>query len=240
LKLNRNDWRCPERSGAWVLAAVLSWGLEGCEDDTIVARTRLDLPINRPPLVVRLDPTLDSGAIDTQDSVVFSFSVHAGDPDGVDDVVAGRIRIESQRITDVIVRPGIEVGPGCLGPSYADGDTIDVSRWTSTEPWSPGESFLGRWSDRPIFTGAIEIPSPDHLGPVFGGSVFSCLARDAIPVGLYPPAVVGPTQAFITRMVVEYQGVEVTVFDASGATATASYPDLTVRFETEREAGTLP
>ena len=236
----------------WSIPLLLASLTVGCSDKVNV--TSVSKPSeNRPPLIIRKGPAYSSGPIDAGTSGQ-NLYVLVGDPDGLDNIAAVFLDVGSVVLHRAIARPGASTG-FCEGPSYAALDTFDVMPIISTtypgisdcplEPSEGGYYSIGGFIFPPAFVTTPPVCSAlphletgsEFFGPLVGST---CFPLPFYAVGVYPPAVASPRNIFITYADIEYKGISVTVYDAAGASATATFPDLRLVYQTAEERQATP
>ncbi len=236
----------------WGIPLLLASLAVGCSDRVNV--TSVAKPTeNRPPLIIKKGPAYPSGPIDAGTSGQKLY-VLAGDPDGLDDIAAVLLDVGSVVLHRAIARPGASLG-FCEGPSYAPLDTFDVMPIIATtypgisdcplEPSGGGYYSIESFGFAPALGGSSPAcPVLPHLenGSEFFGATLGglCYPLPFFAVGVYPPAVATPRNIFITYADIEYKGIRVTVYDAAGSTATATFPDLRLVYQTLEERQATP
>jgi hypothetical protein len=234
-----------------IVASIGGFGfaffMTACGKDTIV-NIEPDSP-NQPPMIVTHGPGLPAGVMEiTSTYDAPALWVLVGDPDGLDDISAVFLQIDSVLVRRVLLRPDSLAGfAGCAWISYAPNDTIDVSsvvpiRYSeiSSQPMARQQGGLYSTGDSPFppitFSSIIKsIPSsgPQPKGCGFNGDSFKWF-------GLYPPSVPQGIDVFLTYADVEYRDIAVTVYDKVGAKAAVTFPNLKIKYTTWEEKRVSP
>jgi hypothetical protein len=221
-------------------------GAGGCFDTDYIVVTEIVPPENEPPTLILQEPDAFPPVITTRSPHPVVFQLTVADPDGLDDIVAATIRIDSLVVRDAIFRAaGVSVEePECVEVVYADDDTVDVSRWLIHGAGGSGVHTLYRSTTALGETFGVLLPFPDvrQSADVFGPALVGCQlgAETFWGVGLYPPAVPAVQDIYATLIEIEVRGVSYAVYDSGGHVLTGVYPDFRVRYETAGEAATLP
>ncbi len=244
-------------SSAKLLAlAALILFVAACErdkTDKILVQNVVDQQANRPPTIVAQGPTLPPGGFEQvsyyQPQGV-DLWVLVGDPDGIDDISLVTVDVGSVEVLRFIVRPDTST-TGCSKFSYASGDTISADAILPVPATFPGLSF------RPLIQrqGGLFVISE------FGGSGVgfpNLLAASTLleswnggcynappywvfgPIVVLPPVVPSKLTAIISYADVRYHGISVTVHDATGASASSSFPDWRIVFTSPEEKAAAP
>jgi hypothetical protein len=214
--------------------------VSSCGGDDVVINAVVTPLANRPPSIAFQEPTFDTTSILSRRSTAAVFLVQPADLDGIEDIAAAIMKVDSIAVTAVMFRPR-EESAYCANAAYVDGDTIDVSRWFTDSPGGAGERILEHYYQpgSTAFVGYLPTPDLQSMGDVFS-SYLECYDHDLPVISVHPPAVPAPRDLFVTFMEADFFGITITVYDQSGASVVARYPDLHVRYETFEEERTLP
>ncbi|HET9940688.1 MAG TPA: hypothetical protein VFR25_06275 [Candidatus Eisenbacteria bacterium] len=230
-----------------LLLAGLTLSL-GCDDEDKVVVSSANP--NDPPIVVSYGPQVPQGGfhdvtgVGPYDGILFW--VVAGDPDGLEDLSAVALSIQSVRLNRFIMRADTSSN-SCFHFEY--NDTVPTSQILATPAVLEGVAFepLLSYPDYygPGYYQGGHLPIPDlvllspNVDPWPGGCGTSQeMVRG--PMVILPPVVPTPTRAAVTYMDLDYQGVKLTVYDKVGATAVATYPDIHYVYVTPEEEQALP
>jgi hypothetical protein len=219
------------------IPAFLVLGVIGCEEDTVFITGGAD---NEPPIVVTQGPDFPTGPVEGTGPTIW---VLAGDPDGLEDISAVFLTIETLRVYDMIVRPDADDG-GCAGPLYEPGNVIDTSSSFALplEFGGPSDLQMGRQEGGVYAINPFTIPDLDVFIDAFG-SPSGCASGPPSWLDWYyllPPAAPAPTSIFLTFIDLEFIGVSVTIYDAAGESATTTFPNLRMNRTTTEETATAP
>jgi hypothetical protein len=223
------------RSILALFAAICCW--IACENTTVVNQPAP----NQPPLILSVSaPARDI-------FVPPLFEVVVGDPNGLDDIAAVFLDIDSIRVSGVIARPSHVLG-NCLAATYAPNDTVAITAWVPRMLPGLGRVTMtrddgGLFVAAPICSSSVQcscgpcLRTPP-LGPLmWPGCIFSSWVDF---LSLSPPAVPSPVDVFVTYFDTEYRGIRATVYDASGASATRTLPNVRVVYITPEERSVAP
>ncbi len=238
-------------SAVWIVghirsAAVLSFCFLtlGCGDTVKVTNV---LPFtNQPPTIVAQGPAYGPGPIDIGRQGAPAPYIIVADPNGVSDIAETFFKIDTAIVHGMIARH-------CAFVTYNPSDTIDVLPLippTFTDVVlcvMPQQRTLFSIDPFPLFPGfaygCSAFPPIRTASASFGPPLVGCVSNDndrLVSFGVYPPAVSSPIDISITYLDVEYRGISATVYDASGATAVARWPNLRIIYTTEKERGVAP
>ena len=235
-------------------AAVVGFGFlaAGCGDTVKV--TSVQPFTNQPPTIIAQGPDYGAGPIDIGRQGAPSPYIIVADPNGISDIAETVFKIDTVIVRQMIARRDSISPPYCAFVTYNPSDTIDVlpllpptftdvvqclmsqqRTFFSIDPFPvfPGFSFAG----------CSAFPSIRSASASFGPALVGCVSSDAdrlVTFGVYPPAVSPPIEISVTYLDLEYRGISATVYDASGATATARWPNLRLLYTTERERTVAP
>lgn len=221
---------------------AIAVSVTGCGDDITIT----PFVENRPPQILLSGPEYET--TDPIKAPLPAPWVLATDPDGADDIAAVVLNIESITLNSVIVRPD-DAREECRRPYYADNFTIDIMPYLDKQTFRVDNLPLG--SGNGGFYGAsltynlLTEGGLGNHGDVFGPAVKSCRwGSDYLYMlehfGLYPPALVIPRDAYVTYADLSVSGITMTVYDWSGETVTAAFPDLRGFFTNSTEERTPP
>ena len=231
---------CTATLAAGLAAAIVM----GCEGDTTVRVVPVTVE-NSPPVILSSTPDFDDG--ERFEGGAPDLWIVPSDPDGADDIAAVFFHIDTVTLNSLIVRPDSAPEP-CRRVNYSDMDTINV--WpllnsTAFEMNTPlsrlGSGAYAVYLDYFDLTDGGLVGWADEFGPQVkgcGSGLDYNLFFEAF--GLYPPALPAPRDVHVTYADFTLRGVTFTVYDHAGATATRTYPDLSVYFTNPTEEATLP
>ena len=244
------------RVGARALVAGwvgLAWLMAGCSDKiTVNSPTNIQPGPNRSPRIIAQGPAWDADPIDVGRAGAPRPYVIVADDDGIDDVSGAFFAVETAIIHRFISRPdSIPGGFYCTFVAYTD--TVDLRALVPTTfmgvvencPMTHGPYAADHFSTNVFdqFAGyggapCSALPRIDLASPYFGTPVAPCgpqLYEVFSRFGIYPPAVPTAYDVSVTYLDVEYRGLRAVVYDAAGASATASFPNLRVIYMTNGE-----
>ena len=228
----------------WVLfAAVGLVLLSGCGDTNFYL-----VEHNSPPLILVQGPDFPAdGRLEFLHPDGSDYHpelwVAVGDPDGLDDISAVCLDIGSIRIIDMIIRPS-DGSASCLRVDFSHGviPTDSILPLPYRLPSLHNERmYIVR--DGVYGYSPFSIPDPRTLSPVvLGPPIRGCAYGGASWTwfSLNPPAVETATDVFLTRLVIQFTGISVTVYDAAGNTESTSYPDLQITYSSDAEEAVAP
>ncbi len=232
----------------------------GCGDDgeeILITNVHEQAP-NEPPIIIDFGPDWGSEPIENINGY-YGFKwidpwVIVGDPNGLDDIMAVMISVDSVVVQNAVARRDTS-GPGfyCARISFEDSDTLNINSLI-VGSYSGAEDLQMRHGEGGRFEGCcIETGSMFSLhGPCFpdlmegsdslGLPPKPCAYGDySVEVlGIYPQGADSTISAVITNLQVEYRGISVIVYDAVGQSATVSIPDLTMIYTSEEEIYAAP
>lgn len=229
------------RSGIAVgLFVALGFSVACDEADDIVVNVD---PNNEPPTIVLQGPEFSSAPIEVVGASAPTPWVLVGDTNGLDDISAVLLDVQTIRIHGLILRP-VDLSSGCARLEYVPNGNIETSAWL---PFPADAGQVKSVSLRHDQGGIYRVNSLSPLRlyealPMFGRPS-GCATG---PPGwldwfvLLPPAASEPTDVFLTYIDQEFIGVTVTVYDSSGASAKATFPNLRVVFTTSEEKSVAP
>lgn len=243
-----------------ILGAILVVGFASCDDaeETIVVNSILEEAPNSPPRIILQGPDYASGSLEL---IAFDtppeFFVLVADADGLEDISTVFFGIDSLIVYDVIVRPDSSSSASNRcdhAPSYANPDTINIMPLIpSVFPGVkniPMEPLLGSYYMSPPLcrtrSGFEQFPCPTFPNISEASSTFSRPSKcvgfgiDYFHFVINPPAPDTAIDVFVTYVDVEYAGISVTVYDAAGASATTTFPNLRIVYTTEQEKLNAP
>ncbi len=221
---------------------ILSF-LLGCEDKITVNVPPPSVE-NSPPKILLSGPEFDPG--NPVQAPLPRIWVLASDPDGADDIAAVFFHIKSITLNSLIVRPD-SATEECRIIHYADMDTINIMPllesmvFTNDISLSKFNGVYYHYIDYYNLTpGGISAQSS-----TFGQQVKECSYGTDYNLylerfGLYPPALPAARDVHVTRADFSLTDISITVYDQSGATDTAVFPDLEVFFTNSLEEEILP
>lgn len=220
-----------------VATCMLVW--LGCRDTTIVANQPV---ANRPPSILYAD------ALSADIFGPPRFELIAGDPDGLDDIAAVFLDVDSIEVLRVIARPSTVHTSGCLTSVYAPNDTIPITAFVPRRSRGLGRVVMehvngGLFRAAPICSSSVHCScGPCLRTPPLGHIAWSgCLFANSVDyLTISPPAVSSPVNVFVTYLDVEYQGVRATVYDVSGEFTSRTLPDIRVVYTTPEERTVEP
>ncbi len=234
---------------ATILLVVLAVGCD--KEDKIVVENFPPSQENRPPLIVTYSPTFPSGGIEitTLSPRGVDLQVLVGDPDGLDDISAVTLDIDSVIVKRIILRPDTS-SSGCLRFSYFPTDTVETQLILPLPTTFPGIKLKQ----------LAKSSSGLYVASTFGGSGFGFPyildeATNLVNLGGYcgsgsvgfggpwmalPPAVPTETEVVLTYLDAEYIGGRVTVWDKVGANAVLQLPNLEIVYTTLEEKNAAP
>jgi hypothetical protein len=225
-------------------ALFLLLSLLGCEDK-ITVNLPSETTENSPPIIHMSGPEFDPNTPIL--GPIRKLWVVASDPDGEDDIAAVIFSIETIVLNSLIVRPD-DAAEACRIVHYADMDTINIIPLLTTGTFTMHIPLYGSRGFYHTYYLDYHELTPNGLrsqSNVFGSRVKdrSCggdydLYLDQF--GLYPPALPAARDVYVTRADFLLKNMAITVYDHSGATATAAFPDLEVYFTNHLEEQTLP
>ena len=212
----------------------------GCGDEVVVNPP----PGNSPPRILLSGPELD--AVNPIRGPLPTLWVIPSDPDGADDIAAVVLKVGTVTLNSMIVRPD-SAEARCVWVHYAPMDTIDVLPFMTKRTF---EVLLPLRNDAGVYGSGLYYWTLTEGGlmahsPVFGPYVKDCYSGVDYQYylergGLYPPAIAVPRDVHITYASLSLADISITVYDQSGATATATYPNVTVIFSNYKEDQVLP
>lgn len=219
------------------ILSCLSFSLIGCEGDEIFVSTTAD---NRPPTIVEQGPELPPGTFDGYGPSVW---VLVGDPNGLEDISAVFLSIETIRINDLILRPA-DLSGGCARVDIEPNNNIDTTMLFTLPVSFDGPRNLQMTRQEGGVYAIYPFYVPDLAGEfaVFGFPD-GCAAGPPSWIDWFdilPPAVPSTTSVFLTYIDLDYMGITVTVYDAAGESATTSFSDLRKTSITSEEEATPP
>jgi hypothetical protein len=229
--------RCGIAVGVFVAIALF-----GACDETNDIVVSVD-PNNKPPMIVTQGPDFPAGPIEVVGGSAPGLWVLVGDPNGLDDISAVFLDVQSIRLHGIIIRPADFIGE-CVTMVYTPNNTIDTSSLV------PDPTEIGKLKSAPLIhdQGGIYrinpfvVPQLAQALPIFGWP-----SGCGIGLGGYlewllllPPAAPVPTNVFLTYADEEFIGISVTVYDSSGASARTTFPNLRVVFTTSEEKTVAP
>jgi hypothetical protein len=241
--------------GAIVICLLLC---ASCQEDKheISVDPVLQEPGNEPPSIIAQGPDFPSGALEIIEyGATPEFFVLVADPNGLDDISIVFFTIDSLIVHDVIVRPDTSTAsPGSCyhGPSYADPPTIDIMSLIPRV--FPGiKNYPMELQQGGYYTGfSLCIPCEDCWGQfcvfpavhkasnAFSPSSLWCTSSALFQFVINPPASDTAKVVFVTYLDVEYAGINATVYDAAGATGTATFPNVRIIYTTAEEKLSAP
>jgi hypothetical protein len=228
------------RSVAGVFVIVCVFGACHQPDDIVV---HVD-PNNKPPTFVAQGPELPTGPMEVIGTSAPGLWVLVGDPNGLDDISAVLLDVQTIRLHSIIIRPASTTGGGCDTLDYTPNGNIDVSASVPV-PIDIGQlkSVAFSHDQGGIYrANPFVIPQLYKALPVFG-RVSGCATGSASWLDwlvLLPPAAASPTDVFLTYVDVEFIGISVTVYDSAGTSAKTTFPNLRVVFTTTEEKTVAP
>ncbi len=241
------------------IGLIFAFTTFGCEDN-ITVEVPPQQGVNKPPKFIMQGPEYPSGKIEFVGSEYQireagpTFFVLVVDENGLDDIAAVFLNVDSILVQRVIARPDSS-RTTCAAPSYADLDTFDVM------PYIPISSLPG------IINRPMSRQSTGFYA--FGGFAFGALTYNNFrsqglwawdpsgvigppvkcctcgPVslehfGVYPPAVPSPEDILITYVEFEFRGISITAYDAGALSATTTFPDLRLIYAMTEEQNAAP
>ncbi|HET9940687.1 MAG TPA: hypothetical protein VFR25_06270 [Candidatus Eisenbacteria bacterium] len=221
-------------------ALLFALVLPGCNDEDKILVENQPAP-NNPPLIVSYGPESPVENLAYFGPIGVDLWALTGDPDGLDDVSAVALHIDSIQLNQFIARPDTST-TGCIQIGYAQ--TVDTAPILAVPATFPGIEFLAmRRTQGGLFTanglgelyGAIDLeaasPVLEDLGGYCGGNFHYVQG----PMRAVPPGVPQVTTIVVTYMDVVYNGLKITVYDKVGASAVATVPAFHVVFVTPEE-----
>ena len=244
---SRGAWRHPFP----ILLMGLSCLSASCGDRTeilTVAPTLSQPPVA--PVILTQGPTWSAAPIDLNLRRAPEPYVIVGDANGLDDLALAVFSIDSAILRRIIVRPD-SVLPGSFCNDITWTDSLDI---TSLLPatFSPilencvmyqnGSSFrYSGFYSTPYAEPCIAFPAIATASPSFGVPTKQCGSYTALSrFGIYPPALSPARNVNVTFLDVEYRGIRVTVYDATGLTATTTFPPLRLVYRSYGEKQSPP
>jgi hypothetical protein len=232
-------------SKALFALALLPLLVPGCKDT--VVQNIVNPQSNRPPTIVSQGPDIPPQGLDhvshfSPDGV--DLWVLVGDPDGLDDISLVTVDVASVELLRFVVRP--DTATGCSRFGYAPGDTIDANSILPVPATFPGLSF------RPLTRQQGGLYVMHGFGDEGNGFPDLVAASSAVeewnggcydtppywvlgPIVIVPPAVPARLNAIISYADVRFHGISVTVHDATGASASSSFPDWRIVYRSPEE-----
>lgn len=210
---------------------------------------------NQPPSVLFIQPEYPGNAVTLVGRNLSGFSALVADGNGLEDISAVYLNIESVQLNGVICRPDKSTSPPNYcdhGPLYVDNDTLDISGVVPT--MYPGLNIAMFHVSGGIYGTEYLAPQADPYGyglglidlenasSLFSPSLLTCndYYNGYHSFRVSPPIAPTETEVYTTLVDVTLIGISVTVYDGAGESTTASAPDLRVTFMTVSEDTTLP
>lgn len=232
--------------------AIFAVLLAGCsKEDKIIVENNFPPDVNDPPVIVTYSPTFPAGGIKQVSSGVngITLQVVVGDPDGLDDISAVTIGVESVVLRRFLLRPDTSA-TSCTSYSFAPNDTVPTSDILSVPASFPGFTFQplkkiegGLWTLNEF--GSYGLGFPDILNAAanltsWNGGCGSYSSGIAWPYYVEPPVIPTRRAAVLSYAEVDYRGILVKVYDKIGASAELALPDLKLTFLSSEEEKSAP
>lgn len=228
-----------------LLAAIFLVGLvplSGCDDETINLVQR---PENSPPRILLSGFDYDSIGV-TRGPVTGPW-VLPTDPDGAEDIAAVILNVGSMTLNSLIVRPD-SAEAECVWAHYADMDTFNLMPHLPTTTFSIENLVLYGYRgiyaegfDYHLLTAGGMSSHLDSTGPLVKGCYSGVDWQYYLErFGLYPPVMVPARDVHVTYADISVNDISITVYDQSGASDSATFPDARIVFTNPREDATLP
>jgi hypothetical protein len=154
----------------------------------------------------------------------------------IEQITAVFLDIDNIEITEMIIRPSVE--STCISVDF-------------TSPVIPNNGILTlphrivsiQDNRMNLVQGGIYAISPFYLPPikkesaVVGNLIHGCAQGGGYWdwFSLNPPVVATAVDVFLTRMVVHFEGISVTVYDAAGNVKRTTFPDMVLVFSSDAE-----
>lgn len=218
-------------------ALALTGCLVACED-TIFVSTGED---TGPPTIIAQGPDFPQGTILWTGGSTPAPWVVVGDPDGLDDIAAVFVEIETVRFHEVIMRADTSTS-GCASFMYVANNIVDTTFEIPVPVDTPGTQSLLSHDEGGIYRmRSFRFPYiPDYF-PTFSRGTNCATSGGAFGRYLDWYTIVSQQlTVFLTSVDVEYEGITVTAYDKIGGSATAIFPDLRIVYSTSEEVVTPP
>ena len=222
----------------------------GCGSDTVNVTSVVQPTPNGPPTIVTQGPQYSRAPIElmlNQNPPSLYFLV--ADPNGLDDISVGLLSIDTVLVHRVIARPVVVAG--CRQVTFTDNDTVALALPSplllpGLENCAMSASSGGYFSLSPFsvydysyycraFSGFASLSQ--YFAQVTSGCTFS---GSYYALFLFDPPTAPPVEVFITSIEVEFRGISVTVYDAAGASAVATFPPIRLVYTSREEKAAAP
>jgi hypothetical protein len=237
---------------------IVSCSFVACEDDPsdVIVNATLDTP-NVAPAIALTGPEFPGNTFSSLGSPKLRLWVVVSDGNGLDDIAGVFMTIGSIQLNGVIARPDISSSPPNVcdhGPDFVDNNDVDISSalpaslpgFTNIRLFNSGDGVYESTGMSPPepsgMSDGINLVDLESASVDFTPTDLSCVSYfEGYSVFMVnPPAVPSAQNVFITYVDMTLRNISVTVYDAAGATATATFPDIRTIWSKPNEETTLP